>query len=203
MQALLYQTLTPKGRYLQSIKNLRKTTKVVCSNPACQCEDNLTVHHVLPQFIGRKMKLEDFLKCMTVVLCRDCHDEYERSADKVRLDWAEELGVNLKLQKRFRCKSKEFAKKYAFSILHSVDTMNDLRLFERIDFILSYLSKDHYTNNDLIKLSNLDPMIDNPNYQDLGEIMIEKVTQEKLIEFWQEHFFNFIKQKSIFLGVAA
>ena len=195
----LAQALNKFGNYYQGIKPVRKYYKE-CSCAICNEKDKneLTVHHVLPRFIGQHVKIDEFLKCMTVVLCRKCHDEYEFIALRLKQKLAKYLNVDLNVQKYFVNREIEKVRKHAIRLM-SISDDSDIN-FERAhksrEIILTYLSQDSYTRDDLRKVCRTHYKMENPAYKDLGKIMLEKYGFEKTRDFWYDHFLSFEKSKN-------
>ena len=199
----LLQAEQRNGNYYQRAKSLKNRPNLYCATCANKNKSQLTLHHVLPRFIGQHINLNKFLKCMTVVLCRDCHDEYEYSAEVFKKSFAKELSVNLKADKWIMDMDKTKVRYYANTILCNVNNLSDKIIHERREAILSYLSQDTYTYSDLVKIGSINPNMINPEYKDLGKEMLNKYGFENVRKIWYSHFLKFEKSKKAQYAIAA
>ena len=187
--------------YLQS-----KTKSFKKKNVTCRCcpenrNELLTIHHVVPRIIGQAFKSNQFLKCPTIVLCRDCHDRYERTADLVKNEYAHDLNVDLNCPKEITnhnpldAKRQRVAKAANALIAIADNWSSSIGVDNRVNIILDYLEQPYYTHNDLLRLSKYkatgDKKIPNPAYKNLGEAVIEYFTIDQIKRFWINHWHEF------------
>lgn len=197
------QTLISKNgigeKYLQRKTNVlsRKSNILNCRCCGKSYYDNLTVHHIVPRIIGGAFPHEEFLKCPTILLCHKCHDKYERTADIIKFEYAQDLNIDLNLVKKIPNPSYEINRllvKSAKSLLQVTDDWSStVTADKKVNTILNYLESAYYTRNDLIKIisSHENKYIRNPEYINLGEALIEYFSIDIIKRFWINHWNSF------------
>jgi hypothetical protein len=196
-----------KGQYLQTI-----TTRLKSSNIHCECcgvtlVKELTIHHVIPRIIGLSFNHAIFLKCPTVVICRKCHDIYEKAANIIKYEYAHDLNLNLSTPKYILNPNNSInvgkVSKAARALLHvNKDWSSSLRAEIYVNTILDYLQSPSYTYSDLLRLSilkqndTIENKIPNPAYKNLGDEVLLYFTIDEIKLFWINHWKQFTKKQT-------
>lgn len=183
-------TFAPKGKgnggkpfFLQNHLN-----RCVC----CGATDNLTKHHVVPACYRKHLPDEQKEHNMhdVLLLCWDCHENYEREADKLKETLRLETGVVYANFDRKKIKIK-----MAANLL-----LNNGKRYELPDekyqktkkFVAEYLKKDEFNEDDLFLLRDQAPIAD-PSGKTEGELVVKKQTDIlAFVKRWREHFLKFV-----------
>lgn len=182
------QTFRPEIKiYIQQAPSAKK------NDIYCRCCDddtkkNLTIHHVVPRIIGKFIDHNEFLKCKTVILCKKCHSEYESIVNTWKYEYRKHFRFNLGAKPTMVCPILKKIKSSANLLLMNVDTASGPKIHKAIDNIKSYLSKDHYTANDLMVINEIDINIPDPAFKHIGEHITSNNTTEEIKEFWYNHY---------------
>lgn len=164
--------------------NIMKNNCVVCFT-----EHYLTKHHVVPSCYRKYLPLE--LKSHNhhdvLLLCVDCHEEYERHADELKT----QLSIKYNSPINFEPNSEFKYRKIASILLSENEKIPSERMNELRDEIKEYYNIDNLTKCKLIELSKIKPHIIKPH----GEKIMEETKHEKFMEMWREHFVEIMKPK--------
>lgn len=193
-------TLNKFGRFYQKIKPLKKLPNVKCA--ICGTKHRLTVHHIVPRFIGSKIEKDEFLKCRTVVVCTEHHEEYELIVEKLKDELAQQYNFNFRGPNYVDDPYLAKIKRYARSLICGMNfNSQEAEIFHRRDVILSYLSQPSYTSNDLYKLSEMNTLKQNPAVVDLANFFIDKFGGFNGVkEFWYNHWDSYVEKRTCFIG---
>jgi len=153
----------------------------------CGCEEFLTRHHVVPYCYRRYFPLE--LKSHNfhdvLLLCVECHEKYERSADNLKLLIANEYNVPINGEIEDRRDDVRFGK-IATTLLGDCSSIPKDRINELKTKLRSNYNIKRITNKKLIEISNIKSTILKRTH---GEMVIEKITDiQGFVEMWREHF---------------
>lgn len=195
------QTYRPElNIYIQQPKSAKKLD-IICR--CCEEDDKekLTIHHTVPRFIGKHLDHFEFLRCRTVILCNKCHNEYEYTANKVRIDYGIHYNIPANIQGRIESQDKLLIRKSARILSMHIDTTPAATIYKSVNTIKSHLNNEFYTYTDLQKISTMDVMIDNPDYIDIGKLIADRHSLEDIKDFWYKHYDNWENYKiSLVLG---
>ena len=153
----------------------------------CGSSEYLSRHHVVPycyrKFFPNEHKSHNFHDVLSV--CVECHNLYERKADKLKYDLSIEYNAPIQGEINNDAKEKRKYAKIASTLLDINNNLPKSRIDELYNKVRNYLNKDP-KQNDLIILSNIDCKILNRTH---GEIVMSKVNNiESFIRIWREHF---------------
>jgi len=162
----------------------------------CGCEDFLTKHHVVPSCYRKHFPLElkshNFHDVLSI--CVDCHEEYERHADKLKLEIGKQYNspINGIVENDIsltKCVG------IARAIIN-VDTIPKKRIKVMRDTIKEFLGIKRLTKNRLEKLSNVKSgTIVKKSH---GEIVVEQIVDiEEFIQLWRTHFVDIMEPKHL------
>lgn len=182
--------------YLQSFKSCSKyKTGLKCR--CCKVSSNLTIHHIVPRIIGKAFN-EEFLKCPTIVLCENCHDRYERAADKVKSKYSSKLNINLNTPKHLKNKLntlRPVGRAARALIGVDLDSISAAKLERYRNIILDHLEQPYYTSGDLFELSKIPNTkyikVKNPHHIDFGKALLELYSIEEIKSYWINHWEHF------------
>ena len=186
-------TFVPKGvgnRGDEFYLEKRENKCVVCGT-----EENLSKHHIVPQCYRRHFPSDnkDHSSHDVVLLCPKCHHSYERFADKLKNEFAENFKAPLhnKINKRIRRRRQVTG--FAYNILrHNTIPLDKKEIM--MQEIRGYLKKELVTQEDLIRLANLgkEPFFDYNH----GRTVVKKLKDlENFVITWRQHFYDIMKPK--------
>lgn len=154
----------------------------------CGCEEYLTRHHVVPycyrKYFPLKLKSHNFHDVLS--LCVECHERYERSADKLKELIANEYNAPINGE---TIENKDLIKysKMAMTLLKEdttkipKDRVNELKKSLREHFGLKKLTKSRLEEISEIKSTIL--------AKTHGEIVMSQVSDiQSFVEMWRTHF---------------
>jgi len=175
-------------RYGQSSKSLKKKFAQCRCCPITTEQQNLTIHHVLPQFLGKFLIHDEFLQSWTVALCRHCHNLYEKQATIAKKAYFKEHSLTFTPTTAIVDPLQILVKKAATSLRYNIDDMTDSKVHERVNLIKSYLCRDYYTTQDLMTLSTM--AIEKVTITSInpGDYITNQFNIETLRHFWYNHY---------------
>ncbi len=156
------------GNELEDIKN-------ICCG--CGIDKNLTLHHVFPHCYKKYLPLEykTHDHSNVLCLCRECHNQYEIKADKVKRELIDNI---IPYQQRVK---ESVVRNLAKTYYNYYEMIPDKSRETIITKISNFLNKE-VTDDDIIDILSK-PDID-PN-----KIVVDNLTNiEEFIEFWKKHF---------------
>ena len=187
----------PSGRNKDEYSLQRKSNKcVVCGSNVIK---DLTKHHVIPTMYKKHFPIKFKARSShdVVVICRDCHDEYEHTyADKLKKEIAEKYDVPIQINRRENdlvksimiCRTiikywDELPGDRVETLLNDFKEINgwEPNTFDEME---DFLSK----NEDLLTFENNHSKIIVENYLENNEIM-------NFIIMWRQHFLDSMKPK--------
>jgi hypothetical protein len=167
----------------------------------CGTEDLevLTKHHVVPQMYRKFMPLDIKSRSSFDVLpmCFDCHDDYERFADILKLELAEKY--NAPMNGIIVEENTETQQHHAVKIAKAICLHGDKMPLERKEQLITelkgYLKKSDVVFEEIEQLSLME--IDSSKIiKTHGEMVIEQITDyQAFVEMWRFHFLNHVMPK--------
>lgn len=168
----------------------------------CGSEVGLNRHHVVPSLYRRYMGLE--IKSHSyhdvLLLCLECHENYEVEADKLKLKIAAEYGVPLSARyhidtgEEYRYDtSADTAIKAAHALLKHSEKIPASRRIELTESIVAYLGHEP-SQEEISQLSKrgFPKARKSHDYMDHGEIVVRRLGSleafQAFTERWREHF---------------
>lgn len=160
----------------------------------CGCQTGLNRHHVVPSLYRKHLPLyiKDHSYHDVLLLCLPCHEKYEESANVLKKEIAEELGIKL-----------DFAGgelydptigpivKSAVALLRHGDKIPEPRREYLLDFVRNWCGKKEITKEDLEAASKLNAWHKNEEYIDHGQQVVAAIQDlQAFVERWREHFVN-------------
>jgi len=155
----------------------------------CSSEESLTIHHIVPKMFRNYFFTfghSSYLKCPTVVLCEDCHNDYEVEADAVKIFQHKILDYKevTKFIPKTNCGT---SVKSAHTLLHiNSATIKKITKNKCHNSVTSLLGKDVYNKQDLKRITNTkgEYHILNPDYKDLAHELTRKYGIKEIEAFW-------------------
>ena len=155
-------------------------------NKCCVCGDKrtLTRHHVIPRCYRRFFAVEEKSRAShdVVLVCEDCHTEYEKHSRVLSSEIAAELGVPWD-----QILSRDFARfystrAYARTLLDKSVTIPEDRQYELLEKIEAV-----HPNKTLEEVARVE--IDPEILARAGQLIMQKVTdRQAFAERWRQHF---------------
>lgn len=178
----------PKGRgnagdqfYMTERRNL-----CVC----CGTEFDLTRHHVVPHSFRKYFP--DHLKSHSshdvVLLCIECHSDYENHSQDYRKEMAKELGISPVEATQLLDRDLNKIKKYARAILKKGGVMPQDRADDMMIEIMEYLGNDDVSNEHLKELSEMTAVTMDPEHVPFSKRAVEILGVEEITMRWRRHF---------------
>lgn len=163
--------------------------KNICVN--CGTKEELTKHHVIPRVYIKYFPLE--IKSNNshdvVLLCADCHSDYELEATKLKKELAIKYDAPLNVQK------KDSALTKAYSCLVHLLNYQHRQEWKQTNLILNmmftvnkYLPDAKFNDDDLHLLRNRVAEINRISH---GKKVLDQITDyQEFVEMWRNHFID-------------
>jgi hypothetical protein len=160
----------------------------------CGCADHLTMHHIIPRCYRRHFP--SFLKSKSsfdiVVLCKRCHNAYEKVASEFKKVIADEYGCPVEGTGLVIDLDLREIRKSASAIKMYGDTMPPEKRERFVKIIEKHLGRA-FTEEDIDKLSKLE-FNNRDNYLYHGQYVIARVEDlEEFVKRWRKHFLEKMK----------
>lgn len=178
----------PKGRGNAGDKFYMQARANLCV--ICGTEYDLTRHHVVPHSF-RKYFPKDIKSHSShdvVLLCIECHSDYEMDSQEYRKQLADELGISPAETSQIMDKKLNKAKKFARAILKKGGIMPQERADDMLLAIMEFLNKDDITNEDLESLANAKPVISDDNHIPFSKKAVKILGASEVTMRWRRHF---------------
>lgn len=184
-------TFTPKGNGNKDdeFSLALKFNKCVC----CGTKENLTRHHIIPRcykkHIPLNLKIRDSHD--VVVLCINCHINYERKADLLKQELADKYKVHFQSkvdQSVYISKVVKAAKLLSLPKTNRIDPAN---LVKAQMIVEGFLQKNDLTTEDIEQVRKKSFRLFHNNENAYGELIMEHVTDiQGFFEMWRQHFLD-------------
>jgi ribosomal protein L37AE/L43A len=178
-----------------------KRNKNIC--PVCGNNAKLTLHHILPRFIFRKIQTDDkkfFLNgANSYWLCRKCHNKYEQNVNNLKnellrnLSFPKIAAMPFILNPELR-KIKNLCRFMAGRF--SVNSYN-YNIYEAYDFVKKYYNKPYLTYDKILELAEMYELIPNKKYMDVGNFLIEKLGVKELDNIFRTDLRKFLIKRNV------
>lgn len=155
----------------------------------CGTDKTLSRHHVVPYCFRKHMpdEIKSHSYHDVLLLCLDCHDSYERFADKLKwqLSIVHQVNINPKIQID---RKKAKASKFAHALLAHEEKIPPLRKYFLYQEIALYLNKnkDQVTQQDLEKIIQIDVYLKEESQY--GQKVLSQWDLQDFVEMWRKHF---------------
>lgn len=172
--------------YIQKIKYLKE------EKPCSVCKENkdLTVHHILPKFLGKGMPRTMFKQYRTEIVCRKCHDRYEEVSNNLRNQILDKIGFSYRVNFPRWFPENGIPRKvrrYAESILINGHCEKKYRV------VSEFIGKEP-SFCELYKISRKpNKFIPNPNYKDMISEILNNYTIDELYHIYESSWNDFVK----------
>lgn len=175
----------------------------------CGSQIGLNRHHVVPslyrKYMGMEIKSHSYHDVL--LMCLECHENYEAEADKLKLKIAKEYEIPLSARyhvdtgEDYRYDtSADTAVKAAHALLRHSDRIPADRILVLRESIKEYLGHDP-SQEDIAQLSKkgFPKSRKSHDYMDHGEMVVRRLDGledfQKFTQRWREHFLNTMKPK--------
>ena len=175
--------------YLQEIKN----QCVVCGST-----ENLSKHHVIPycfrKFLPKEIKENSSHDIL--LLCREHHNKYEKEADKLKKELANEYkcslyGKNLKIDVKLK-KIKEAA----IELLKKNNKISPLKRRKFKNLIKNHYNKRKIFQTDLESAAKIKYKTKDKEHVDFGEHIVNSISSlDEFMIMWRKHFVKLLEPK--------
>lgn len=152
---------------------------VVCGN-----EDELTKHHVVPTRYRKYLPMNYKSKSSfdVLVICSDCHHEYEAIADVLKLELLIKYGLENYQKDRTKLKS------YHNTLENHSEHIPDDRRNEMVEYLETYFN------------SNIEDILaeDEFEFESTTALLMKNITDyESFVIMWREHFIKHAKPQHL------
>lgn len=195
----------PKGmgnsKDVEYFKEERSNHCVVCGT-----KENLTIHHIVPYCYRKHFPVETKSRNSFDVMCvcHECHDEYERTAEKQKRDFAKAFGIGFDntIDKEIRQINKIVGAAQALQMHHTkmpVERIDELEHF--LSFSFGYeVTTDNVA--EVIAKEQLEKHRIQKGQDQTSKLVLEAFLAEgneiiDFILFWREHFLEHAKPQYI------
>lgn len=199
----------PKGRDGANDPLIEEGKPNICV--VCGTEHNLTKHHILPYSFAKYMdeKCKSNLIHDILLLCRTCHDDYEKKSLEKRKEIAKEFGISIYGISSEALKKVHKAASSANALLKYKNRIPLDRQQQLWENVKEFLGKGFVTQEDLECLKSYD-ISTRPDYinfckyvaenlEDYSEFakewrshFIETMSPQHLPETWKKHKISFV-----------
>lgn len=173
-------------------KGLGKSTSQYCLNEipnrcvCCGSEEYLTQHHVIPnsyrKFFPIDLKSNNFHDIL--ILCGDCHSEYELKANELKNKIAIDYDVPID-----GVKNEDVLLVNCIKMAKTIINDKNIPIEYKNKLILEINSYFNFGYIDDEKLEEIANMVTNNTLKTHGEVVVSKLTDiQSFVEMWRKHF---------------
>lgn len=191
----------PKGRYHagDAVMLADRDNKCV----VCGATENLNRHHIVPscyrQYFPDEVKRHASYDI--VPLCIECHEDYERIANNLKITIGEELGYLPGMAQRDHRNSLHGVKKAARTLLLHRDSMPEEKIERYTTVLQEYLKKDVISIDDLKDVSKIRPEDTLRTNMKHGEYIVKHCGDlQTFVERWRNHFLETMEPEFMIEG---
>jgi hypothetical protein len=173
-----------------------KINKCVC----CGTENQLTRHHVIPYCYRRyfPVPVKNHSYHDVLLMCVNCHDDYERHADRLKKELALKYAVPLTGLGWYCDRDLARVIMYAKTLKNQWDKIPEEKREKMLQPIREHYKKHDIEHKDLCDASGLDALVFTDSFAQHGEIIVQKVGDiEEFVKMWRRHFLNNMKPKHL------
>lgn len=181
----------PKGR--DGADHLYTTAEKENICVVCGTDKEITRHHVVPKCFRKFFPLHRKEHAIhdVLILCIDCHNQYEEKAFELKRQIGDELGIPIHVTAAIDDTSYK-VKTAAFALLRHYDTIPEPRRTELVDRLRAFLGKEEITKEDIEFID------DNRRCTSLqkpfGQLVVEQLEDiDHFILMWRSHFVETMK----------
>ena len=166
----------------------------------CGTEENLTKHHIVPSMYRKffPIKIKSRSAHDVVVICIECHDDYEMIAWELKKQIDAELTGSTKLVKQLNKETRDrnFLVKLCKTMKHNGHMIPEDRKAEIMSKIEKLLGRAPALA-EMLELSEIS--VATKDELDPGKIVVEKILEndslEEFVMRWRQHFIDTAKPK--------
>lgn len=173
----------------------------------CGTEENLTKHHIVPSMYRKffPVKIKSRSAHDVIVICIDCHDEYEHVAMNLKKELEKEiLGTSVIAKKcaRFNklhqeARDQNYLVKLCKTLIHQGHVIPEARKDELLESIAGMMGRAP-SFVEIEELSKITQATIRDN-QDPGKAVVEKILEndslEDFVMRWRQHFIDTARPK--------
>jgi hypothetical protein len=165
----------------------------------CASERNLNRHHVMPRVFRKHLPecIKDHNYHDVLLMCIDCHEQYEEEADKLKQKICRELEFDINNGAgQIYLPDIGNAVKAARALFHYEKVIPEPRKSILLNTLREYLKKDEITPEDLKEVSSHFSWRRPDGYKGYGEFVVSKIGDiQEFTERWRQHFIDVMKPK--------
>ncbi|KAI8881846.1 hypothetical protein K501DRAFT_222197 [Backusella circina FSU 941] len=183
---------------------------------ACGSNQNLTLHHVVPEMYRHWMPLSIKSKSSRdlLLLCKDCHGRYEDKALQLKKQCVKRFDIPMEGKGWIHLPLHRTVKKAASALLRSSDKIPEERQKVLRMTIEDFCNQDDTERNEdwqttLLRCSELEDHYKGEHFIEHGDSVIQQLTEnevissdrtrwpdlEKFIKEWRQHFLDHLEPK--------
>jgi hypothetical protein len=153
----------------------------------CGGDEFLTRHHVVPYCYRRYFPLEvkshNFHDVLS--LCVECHENYERFADKLKLELADEHNAPINGEVDDKKDSIRFSKIASTLLRPDVNNIPKKRIIKIKSEVKNFFGIKRLTKKRIKEISSIRSVLKRTH----GEMVMENISDiQSFVEMWREHF---------------
>lgn len=156
----------------------------------CGCADDLSRHHIFPQCFGKHLTSPYLIDQVEKVdlLCRDCHNKYEKIAELLKRDLRLFFGIHNRYQKYTYDRELKLVRDNAVNFCKK--KIEDAHKEASRRFFMNMLGlQAHEISKKLIKkFCDIVYRYENEDYFPFGKYIMERVNVQHFIDFWHNDY---------------
>lgn len=164
----------------------------------CGVTTDLSRHHVVPQLYRRHFpeSIKDHSYHDILLLCCECHENYERVADELKTKLANKYDVPVHGIGGETDRDLLRVAKSAFALIRHGHQIPEPRRSELFAVLNNYAGRE-VTEDDLEEFTNM-KCFNKDGWVSHGQIVIEKVNDlQAFVEVWRQHFLESMKPQHL------
>lgn len=162
----------------------------------CGKENEITRHHVVPRCFRKHFPspLKEHAVHDVLILCVNCHNEYEDQAFELKKQISQEMDVPI--VKAEVNKDVLNVRTAAHALVNYYDKIPNPRREELLDRLRKFYGRHEVTWDDILEAHDLHSPVESPDRKSFGQIVVEKLEDiDEFIFRWRQHFISAMKPK--------
>ena len=157
----------------------------------CGTDTHLTRHHVIPHCYRKYFPIciKDHSYHDVLLMCIECHDNYENHAGRLKQEIAEEFGVPLTGKGYGLDVNLKKINSWASALIKHGDKIPQARRKEIIEAMRTHFNKNEITEEDLISASEVEYHVKTADFARHGEYVAQNIKDLNVfVQRWRQHF---------------
>ncbi len=166
----------------------------------CGTDQDITRHHVVPRCFRKHfpMKRKEHAIHDVLILCINCHNEYENHAFEFKKKIAEDMNIPIGGCGYHVDKSYFSVRTAGHALLESGDKIPEPRKTELLNRLRDFFEKEDITVEDMKRASGLKSVIIDPSFKSFGQAVVERLENiDDFVQQWRRHFIEVMKPKHL------